>query len=259
MSTSGLRLPRDKLQGPPLPLTANDTEATVQSPSVQLLCPPTHADSCTRVHLPGSTHPAADGAPAALQSGGRGRGCGGPGPCPPDGSAGVEVWAGAGHCWGCSAGQGSECKAACRVGLGPAHSLWSWWQERGQDGRQWLAQGWVEGGRCQTGLALRLGPGLGCAGYLTWTVKGPGRTLEVQEQHRGQPSPALPGGCPSAPPQHLGPQGCRTPVWRLPLAILVDIQQLGGVTRGGGTGVQQQALVLGQVLGRGLLGLAGTM
>lgn len=50
------------------------------------------------------------------------------------------------------------------------------------------------------------------------------------------------------------------PVWRPPLAALAHLQeQLGGVDGRGGVGVQQQLLVLGQVLGRGLLGHAGTV
>lgn len=50
------------------------------------------------------------------------------------------------------------------------------------------------------------------------------------------------------------------PIRRPPLSILVDVQQeLGGVDRGGGAGVQQQLLVLGQVLSRVLLGQPGTV
>lgn len=50
------------------------------------------------------------------------------------------------------------------------------------------------------------------------------------------------------------------PVGRPPLSVLVDVQQeFGGVDRGGGARVQQQLLVLGQVLGRVLLGQPGTV
>lgn len=46
-----------------------------------------------------------------------------------------------------------------------------------------------------------------------------------------------------------------SPVWSPPLPVLVHVEeQLGGVHRGGGAGVQEQLLVLGQVLGRVLLG-----
>lgn len=50
------------------------------------------------------------------------------------------------------------------------------------------------------------------------------------------------------------------PVRCPPLAVLIDFQQeLGRVDRGGGTGVQQELFMLGQVLGRRLLGQAGTV
>lgn len=46
-----------------------------------------------------------------------------------------------------------------------------------------------------------------------------------------------------------------SPVWSPPLPVLVHVEeQLGGVHRGGGAGVQEQLLVLGEVLGRVLLG-----
>ncbi|KAK1331911.1 hypothetical protein QTO34_007587 [Cnephaeus nilssonii] len=55
-----------------------------------------------------------------------------------------------------------------------------------------------------------------------------------------------------------GPARCArppSPVWSPPLPVLVHVEeQLGGVHRGGGAGVQEQLLVLGQVLGRVLLG-----
>lgn len=51
-----------------------------------------------------------------------------------------------------------------------------------------------------------------------------------------------------------------SPVWRPSLPVLVDVQQeLGRVHRRGGTGVQEQLLVLGQVLGRVLLGQPGAV
>lgn len=50
------------------------------------------------------------------------------------------------------------------------------------------------------------------------------------------------------------------PVWCPSLSVLVDVQQeLRGVNRGGGAGVQEQLLVLGQVLGWVLLGQPGTV
>lgn len=50
------------------------------------------------------------------------------------------------------------------------------------------------------------------------------------------------------------------PVWRPPLAVLVNVQQeFRGVHRGGGAGVQEQLLVLGQVLSRVLLGQPGAV
>lgn len=50
------------------------------------------------------------------------------------------------------------------------------------------------------------------------------------------------------------------PVRCFPLAVLVDFQQeLRRVHRGGGAGIQQQLFVLGQVLGRRLLGQAGAV
>lgn len=56
---------------------------------------------------------------------------------------------------------------------------------------------------------------------------------------------------PSAPP---------SPVWCPSLPVLVDVQQqLRRVHRRGGTGVQEQLLVLGQVLGRVLLGQPGAV
>lgn len=62
---------------------------------------------------------------------------------------------------------------------------------------------------------------------------------------------------PSLPPQ---PQSPEVPVRRPPLAVLVDFQQqLRGVNGGRGIGIQQELLVLGQVLGRGLLGQAGAV
>ena len=50
------------------------------------------------------------------------------------------------------------------------------------------------------------------------------------------------------------------PVGRASLAVLIELQQdLGGVQGGAGIGVQQQLLVLGQVLGRSLLGQSSTV
>lgn len=52
----------------------------------------------------------------------------------------------------------------------------------------------------------------------------------------------------------------RVPVRSPPLAVLIDFQQeLRGVNGGRGVGIQQELLVLGQVLGRGLLGQAGAV
>ena len=59
---------------------------------------------------------------------------------------------------------------------------------------------------------------------------------------------------------HREKNALHPPVWRPPLAVLVDVQQeLGGVHWGGGAGVQEQLLVLGQVLSRVLLGQPGTV
>lgn len=50
------------------------------------------------------------------------------------------------------------------------------------------------------------------------------------------------------------------PVWRSPLAVLVELQEdLRGVERRVGIGVQQQLLVLCQVLSGGLFGQTGTV
>lgn len=61
----------------------------------------------------------------------------------------------------------------------------------------------------------------------------------------------------------LSPQSQKAPevpVRCPPLAVLIDFQQeLRRVNGGRGIGIQQELLVLGQVLGRGLLGQAGAV
>lgn len=72
---------------------------------------------------------------------------------------------------------------------------------------------------------------------------------EVQEGSSGESGP-LPSPSPASP----------LPVRCPPLAVLVDFQQeLRGVDGRGGTGIQQELLMLGQVLGGGLLGQARTV
>lgn len=73
----------------------------------------------------------------------------------------------------------------------------------------------------------------------------------AQESQAGQEPALLPA---------LQPQEAPLPVRCPPFAVLVDFQEeLRGVDGGGGVGIQQELLVLGQVLGRGLLGQAGAV